>query len=188
MTWKDAIRFGCVAADKQKYRKHTQSQKHKHNMNIQLFVVLDKKYRHEQQRLTVKTWWRNLFRPWLDTDSNVTWRPQAEFLLWLLEKAQKAVRHWPRLNLTLLDDRKASCCTTFSLWGCTYPVSDNYQRYKCRTSPPPPQNTPCLKRFPVFKNFKLLTKVCQETTLYCAGRYLNLTWHVGETLNFKVFN
>lgn len=53
---------------------------------------------------------------------------------------------------------------------------------------PPPKIHPALKRFPVFKNFKLLTKVCQETTLYCAGRYLNLTWHVGETLNFKVFN
>lgn len=136
----------CSSRKKQKYREtHTHSPRNtKHNMNIQLFVVLDKKY--EQQRLTVKTWWRNLFRPWLDTDSNVTWRPQAEFLLWLLEKAQKAVRHWPRLILTLLDDRKASCCTRFSLWGCTYPVSDNYQRYKCRTFPP--KNTPRFKKIP----------------------------------------
>lgn len=84
---------------------------------------------------------RNLYKPWLDTINNITWHSQDEFAR-LLEKAQRAVRHWPCLNLTLLDDHEVSCRTRFSFWGCINPVSDDDKWYKC---------TLRLKIFTVFK-------------------------------------
>lgn len=63
---------------------------------------------------------RNLYKPSLDTINNITWHLQDEFAR-LLEKAQRAVRHWP-------------CCIN--------PVSDDDKWYKC---------TLRLKIFTVFK-------------------------------------